>query len=309
MSATRGQQTWQVLVVGRPHTDVSTVDFDVETTDEDEGRTALVLVDRIHAAYSPPAGTSCAEPDEDGPVALEILAEGGRIHAWFPWHASMLPHAQPTAYRTDLGPPTAELAVPQPYPQPAITQSPLPSTVRLLPDQLRDELSVDKSWYSLSMTRRSDRPNADPFAALSPSPRQIIESLSPADWAELTALVDQMDSHEGSFGSWVLPKPIDQNTMVLGYSMMGPLLEKVYDFAYAHCFILPFDWMTWMETEGVQTRIDRPDQLSHLTLEETLGLVTSVFRSYRFNEGALLEAFDNRTTPKLFRHLLKFRPS
>ena len=159
------------------------------------------------------------------------------------------------------------------------------------------------------MTRRSNRLGADPFVDLSPSPRQIIESLSPTKWAELTALVDQMDSHEGSFGSWVLPKQIDQNTMALGYTTMGPLLEKVYDFAYAHGFILPFDWMNWLETEGEQTRINPTDQLSRRTLNETLGLITAVFRSDRFNEGALLEAFDNRTIPTLFRHLLTFRPS
>ena len=117
------------------------------------------------------------------------------------------------------------------------------------------------------------------------------------------------NSHEGSFGSWVLPKPIDQNTMALGYSTMGPLLETVYDFAYAQGFILPFDWMTWMETEGEQTRTNPTEQLSRRTLTETLGLVTAIFRSDRFNEGALLEAFDNGTMPKLFRHLLTFRES
>ena len=169
--------------------------------------------------------------------------------------------------------------------------------------------SVGKSWYSLLVTRRSDRPNADPFAALSPSPRQIIESLSSAKWAELTALVDQMDSHEGSFGSWVQPERIDQNTMVLVYTTMGPLFKKVFDFAYANGLVLPFDWMNWLETEGKQTRIDRTDQLASLTLEETLGLVTAIFRTDRFNEGALLEAFDNRTIPTLLRHLLTFRPS
>ena len=72
--------------------------------------------------------------------------------------------------------------------------------------------------------------DGDFFADVNPAPARIVAALTPADWAELTALVDDMDAHRGSFGAWIPPRRVNEITMTLGSSTFGPLLENVFDF-------------------------------------------------------------------------------
>ncbi|TJZ76993.1 hypothetical protein FCG67_14120 [Rhodococcus oryzae] len=137
----------------------------------------------------------------------------------------------------------------------------------------------------------------------------MLAALTSEDWAQLRSLVDRMNAHSGSFGGWVAPEPIDENSFSMGYSTMGPLLEESFNFIYDRKLILlGFAWMDW-HAGDLLVNGETPPEWSALSLEVTLGMITAITRSDRFCEGALLKAFDDGTMPKLFARLLDFAPS
>lgn len=151
--------------------------------------------------------------------------------------------------------------------------------------------------------------STDPFADVDPAPRAVLAALTAEDWVQLASMVDRMNAHTGSFGGWVAPEPIDENSFAMGYSTHGPLIREAYEFAYGHGFVMPgFNWVDW--EFGREFNIDRDERvIVNASPEATLGLIMTFIRGDRFSEGALLEAFDDGTMPKLFARLLDFAPS
>ncbi|MBP1160235.1 hypothetical protein JOE46_002394 [Rhodococcus sp. PvR099] len=121
--------------------------------------------------------------------------------------------------------------------------------------------------------------------------------------------MERITEQTGSFGDWVAPERIGDNSFSMGHSTHGPILKDAYDFAYAHGFVMPgFNWVDWeLGREFVADRDERVIEAA--SPEVTLGLIMTFIRGDRFSEGALLEAFDDGTMPKLFARLLDFAPS
>lgn len=153
------------------------------------------------------------------------------------------------------------------------------------------------------MTRAS---SDDPFVGLDLSAQGVLDALIADDWAALASLVVRIQGHQGSFGERVLPRRIDEQRMAMGYCVTGELVRETSGFLYLHGFILNgFDWASWAHGRTLLNG-EMPFEISDLTIEETLGLMTMILRCDRFSEGALLRAFDSGTMPKLLAHLLDF---
>lgn len=148
--------------------------------------------------------------------------------------------------------------------------------------------------------------SGDPFERLNPGVPEVLDALSAEDWTALASLVARIQAHERSFGERIPPRQIAENRVVMGYSVTGELVDEVYKFLYAQGLVLAgFEWVNWEDGRALLNGENSPS-ISDLTVEETLGLITSIVRGDRFSEGALLSAFDSGTMPKLLARLLDF---
>jgi Family of unknown function (DUF6508) len=90
-------------------------------------------------------------------------------------------------------------------------------------------------------------------------------------------------SRQGSDGSWSMP-----------YVTYEPRALELQRAAAAAGLITPeVDWQAWAATEEARAFRTDPSLVASATVEQLAHLVTWIYRSDRFSEGSLLEAFES----------------
>jgi hypothetical protein len=70
--------------------------------------------------------------------------------------------------------------------------------------------------------------------------------------------------------------------------------------------IIPFDWSEWQEGRDWYASADE-SKYDALDAETALKLLTAVIRNDRFNEGALMRAFESGDFPKIINKFVSLR--
>lgn len=76
------------------------------------------------------------------------------------------------------------------------------------------------------------------------------------------------------------------------------LIQDFISFMYENDLVVKFRWTEWQEGSDWYA-LDDESKYERLDVETALKLLTAVIRNSRFNDGALVNAFENRVFPKL----------
>ena len=115
---------------------------------------------------------------------------------------------------------------------------------------------------------------------------------------ELFDLIPQIEDTK-SFGEMKGAKRQTNGYVEMPYISLTVLVKNFLDLVYKSGIILDFDWTTWDEGKELIKMKD----FALLDIETLCKLNTAIVRSDRFNEGYLLENFENGNILKILINL------
>lgn len=133
-----------------------------------------------------------------------------------------------------------------------------------------------------------------------------IAKLSSEDWKQLEDKNAEIQSHTGSWGEIKGGDKNPDGSIQMPYADHNPL---IYSLLYAlddKNLLIPFNWSEWHEGRDWYANTDEA-KFDTLDQETALKLITAVVRNARFNEGALLRAFEDGDIPKIINKFVSLR--
>jgi len=91
--------------------------------------------------------------------------------------------------------------------------------------------------------------------------------------------------------------------LIFPWVEQSPLIQDFVSFMYENKLMVKFSWVEWQEGRDWYA-IDDGAKYEKLDVEKALKLLTAVIRNDRFNEGALVRAFEDETFPKIIHKLI-----
>lgn len=134
----------------------------------------------------------------------------------------------------------------------------------------------------------------------------LVSKLTNEDWQDIESINAQIQSHTGTWGEMKGGEKDGSGIIEMPYAATDPLIHKFLELWYDKGLVVPFDWSKW--DEGRNWYADTSDQkYKALDQETALKLLTAVIRNDRFNEGALLRAFEDGEFPKIISQFVSLR--
>lgn len=94
--------------------------------------------------------------------------------------------------------------------------------------------------------------------------------------------------------------------LVMPWVEQYPLIQDFVSFMYENDLVVKFRWTEWQEGRDWYA-LDDESKYDKLGVETVLKLLTAVIRNDRFNEGALISAFEVGIFPRIINILLSLR--
>lgn len=110
----------------------------------------------------------------------------------------------------------------------------------------------------------------------------------------------EADGAETAFGAWVSSRETAPGVWTMPYVEYGEL-EREFRAATAGWVRPDIDWLRWGETDDALALKRDPARLARATPEELAHLLTTIVRGDRFNEGLLLDAFEEGLLARICR--------
>jgi len=132
-------------------------------------------------------------------------------------------------------------------------------------------------------------------------------NLTDEDWREIEHLNARIQSHAGPWGGWGGGQEISPDVWQMPFAEPDPLVGEFEQSWYRWRLVLTdFNWSSWSEGRQWYSAPDpaKYDRLDQLT---ALKLLTAVIRNNRFNEGALMGAFESGDFPKIIDRFVRLR--
>ncbi|OYW43868.1 hypothetical protein B7Z28_00520, partial [Candidatus Saccharibacteria bacterium 32-45-3] len=133
-----------------------------------------------------------------------------------------------------------------------------------------------------------------------------LKKLTDEDWQQIEELNSQIQSHSGSWGKMAGGDKDGHGVIQMSYASPDPLVDKFLEVWYDKHLVIPFDWSEWDEGREWYASTDA-SKYDSLDTETALKLLTAVIRNDRFNEGALMYAFESGAFPKIVNKLVSLR--
>ena len=134
----------------------------------------------------------------------------------------------------------------------------------------------------------------------------VLKSLNDDDWLEIEKLNSKIQSHTGSWGEMEGGEKDESGAIQMPYASPDPLVSEFSKTWYEKGLVIPFDWGNWQEGRDWYARTDE-SKYDSLDSETALKLLTAVIRNDRFNEGALMRAFESGDFPKIISKFVSLR--
>jgi hypothetical protein len=130
--------------------------------------------------------------------------------------------------------------------------------------------------------------------------------LSDETWEQFVDINNRVQSHEGSWGKTQGGETDENGVIQMPYSVPDPLVSEFVTFMYENELVVSFDWSAWDEGREWYKNSNE-SKYEALDIPTALKLLTAVMRNDRFNEGALVSAFESGDFPKIINKLVELR--
>lgn len=133
-----------------------------------------------------------------------------------------------------------------------------------------------------------------------------VNNLTDEDWADIESLNAKIQLHTGSWGEMRCGEKDEAGVVQMSYASPDPLVYEFSKTWYEKELVIPFDWSEWQEGRDWYASTD-DSKYDSLDSETALKLLTAVMRNDRFNEGALMSAFESGDFPKIINKFVSLR--
>jgi hypothetical protein len=133
-----------------------------------------------------------------------------------------------------------------------------------------------------------------------------VAKLSSDDWKQIEEINAQVQAHSGPWGEIKGGEKDADGVIQMPYADHNPLIYSLLDVLDDKNLMIPFDWSEWDEGREWFANADE-SKYDTLDQETALKLITAVVRNARFNEGALLRAFEDGDIPKIINKFVSLR--
>ena len=135
---------------------------------------------------------------------------------------------------------------------------------------------------------------------------KAFSELSDETWEQFVDINNRVQSHEGSWGKTQGGETDEKGVIQMPYSVPDPLVSEFVTFMYVYELVVSFDWSAWDEGREWYKNSNE-SKYEALDIPTALKLLTAVMRNDRFNEGALVSAFESGDFPKIINKLVELR--
>lgn len=107
-------------------------------------------------------------------------------------------------------------------------------------------------------------------------------------------------------GEWGVRHENERNEagmLIFPWAEQEPLIQEFVSFMYENDLMVKFAWTEWQEGRDWYA-LDDENKYQQLDIGTALKLLTAVVRNDRFNEGALVWAFEDGSFPKIIQKLI-----
>lgn len=133
---------------------------------------------------------------------------------------------------------------------------------------------------------------------------EAFTALSQEGIQQLSKLNDRIQAHQGLWGESRGGEKDENGVIQMPYINKDPIITDFLEFMYDNHLVVVFDWSKW---DGGREwyKIEDDSKYNQLDTGTALKLLTAVIRNDRFNEGALVSAFDSGDFPKIINRLVE----
>lgn len=135
---------------------------------------------------------------------------------------------------------------------------------------------------------------------------EAFNTLSDDAVKQLADINNRIQSHEGSWGKTKGGEKDENGVIQMPYVLKDPLIQEFLEFMYDNHLVVVFDWGQWQEGRDWY-KSENAEKYNELNAETALKLLTAVIRNDRFNEGALVGAFESGDFPKIINRLVELK--
>ena len=128
-----------------------------------------------------------------------------------------------------------------------------------------------------------------------------INAYTRQDWQPLFELIPKIEN-TSIFGELIVQKGKDR-AINLPYYVPAPIVSQFLEVVYAIPIIISFNWPEW--DEGRKMASDKNFDFDSTDLVKKCKLITAIVRNDRFNEGALISAFESGLILKILKSMEK----
>lgn len=129
------------------------------------------------------------------------------------------------------------------------------------------------------------------------------KSMSDNDIQQLQNINARIQSHRGEWGIRHDDERTESGALIFPWIEQSLLIQEFVQFMYDKQLVVVFAWTEWQEGRDWYALND-DGKYNKLDVEIALKLITAVMRNDRFNDGALVRAFESDVIPKIIQKLI-----
>lgn len=127
-------------------------------------------------------------------------------------------------------------------------------------------------------------------------------NLTPKDLVQLQDINSRIQKNSDPWGTLKGGEPDNDGVIEMPYWVQNPLITEFATFLYEKDLIVAFNWGKW-DAGREWYMSDDTTKYDKLDVDTALKLLTAIIRNDRFNEGALVRAFESGEFPKIINKL------
>jgi hypothetical protein len=128
-------------------------------------------------------------------------------------------------------------------------------------------------------------------------------ALTAEDWSQILDINNRIQAYDGSWGAIKGGEKDETGVIQMPYAESASIVSEFMVLWYEKDLVINFDWSSWQEGRDWYANEDTT-KYEKLDTVTALKLMTAVLRNDRFNDSALMRAFESGDFPKMLQRLV-----